>query len=88
MAGDGIHALEEFSPVKNGKGVDSPLTAKRAISNLAGKWHELAGVTVPRNRDGNVAVPLEISPRFALDVEEFKARIAAGQKIEGPKYWE
>src|SRR5262245_18073770 len=58
---------EEFSPVKNADGVDSPATAKQAMGNLAGMWLEQCGAKVRRDGDGNVSVPLEVSPRFALD---------------------
>jgi UDP-N-acetylglucosamine/UDP-N-acetylgalactosamine diphosphorylase len=79
---------EEFSPVKNAEGVDSPKTAKHAIIELAAKWHELAGVAVPRDAEGKSAVPLEISPRFALDHEEFKERVPADHEVKEAKYWE
>jgi len=77
---------EEFSPVKNADGVDSPATARRAISNLAGRWLEQAGVTVRRDQAGNVELPLEVSPRFALDAAELAARVWPGQSIDGPTY--
>jgi len=77
---------EEFSPVKNADGVDSPATARQAMSNLAGRWLEQAGVTIPRDDAGNVAVPLEVSPRFALDAAELAARIWPGRVIDGPTY--
>jgi UDP-N-acetylglucosamine/UDP-N-acetylgalactosamine diphosphorylase len=79
---------EEFSPVKNADGVDCPATAKQAISNLAGRWLEQAGVKVPRDAKGNVAVPLEVSPRFALDAAELAARVSPGRVIDGPTYFE
>lgn len=79
---------EEFAPVKNAEGTDSPATARQAISNLAGAWLEQAGATVPRNRDGNVTAPLEISPRFALDAEELASRIWPGRVIESATYLE
>src|SRR5262249_13629289 len=52
---------EEFSPVKNADGIDSPATARQAISNLAGRWLEDRGAKVRRDAEGNVSVPLEIS---------------------------
>jgi len=79
---------EEFSPVKNADGVDSPATAKQAISNLAGRWLERAGVKVPRDPSGNVTVALEISPRFALDAAELAARVWLGRAVDGPTYLE
>ncbi|MBO0698806.1 MAG: UDPGP type 1 family protein [Zavarzinella sp.] len=79
---------EEFSPVKNANGVDSPATAKVAIANLAGSWLEKAGVRVARNSEGNVAEPLEISPRFAMDADELAARVWPGRVVDGPLYLE
>ena len=58
---------EEFEPLKNATGADSPETVRQAMSNLAADWLEKAGVQVPRQADGNAAVPLEISPLYALD---------------------
>jgi UDP-N-acetylglucosamine/UDP-N-acetylgalactosamine diphosphorylase len=79
---------EEFSPVKNATGVDSPATAKVAIANLAGTWLEQAGVRVARNAEGNVAQPLEISPRFALDATELSGRLWPGRVVDAPLYLE
>jgi UDP-N-acetylglucosamine/UDP-N-acetylgalactosamine diphosphorylase len=79
---------DEFSPVKNAEGVDSPATAKQAMSNQAGRWLEAAGVRVPRDKEGNVTVPLEVSPRLALDADELKARVRPGLVVDGPLYLE
>ena len=66
---------EEFAPLKNATGADSPEAVKQAISDLAADWLEAAGVTVPKRPDGEAAVALEISPLFALDAEEFAAKV-------------
>jgi UDP-N-acetylglucosamine/UDP-N-acetylgalactosamine diphosphorylase len=79
---------EEFAPVKNADGVDSPATAKQALSNQAGTWLGKAGVKVPRDKSGNVAFSLEVSPRFALDASELSARIWPGRVINSPTYLE
>jgi UDP-N-acetylglucosamine/UDP-N-acetylgalactosamine diphosphorylase len=78
---------EEFVPLKNAVGPDSPPVVRQAISNLAAKWLERTGARVPRNEKGDVAYPLEISPLFALDAEEFAARISESIRIDGPRYW-
>src|SRR5205807_7164268 len=65
---------EEFVPLKNATGADSPPVVRQAISDLAGDWLGRAGVAVPRRLDGAVAVPLELSSLFALDVDESAAK--------------
>jgi UDP-N-acetylglucosamine/UDP-N-acetylgalactosamine diphosphorylase len=77
---------EEFEPLKNATGKDSPQTVRQAISNLAGDWLEKAGVTVPRRDKGDVAVPLEISPLYALDAEELAPKVDRSLRIQGPTY--
>jgi len=77
----------EFHPLKNATGPDSPETVKQAMSNLAGNWLEQAGVKVPRRDNGDVAVPLEISPLFALDAEDLKGKVGPHTRIAGPAYF-
>ncbi|MDG2148509.1 MAG: UDPGP type 1 family protein [Planctomycetota bacterium] len=62
---------DEFSPVKNAEGSDSPATCTAALSEQAKRWMASAGLAVP---DG-VA---EIGPLFALDQEEFRANLTRG----------
>ena len=77
---------EEFVPLKNATGADSPETVRQAISNLAGDWLEKAGVRIPRNANGDTSVPLEISPLYALDAEELARKVPRDIRIEGPTY--
>jgi UDP-N-acetylglucosamine/UDP-N-acetylgalactosamine diphosphorylase len=76
---------EEFVPLKNATGPDSPEVVQKAISNQAAAWLEQAGVAVPRRPNGDAAVPLEVSPLFALDAEEV-ARRARSLRIDGPTF--
>ena len=76
---------QEFAPVKNAEGPDSPLTAKQLICDDAALMLEKAGVTVPRKPSGRLAVPVEVSPLFALDAEEL-ARKVRDVTITGPTY--
>ena len=78
---------EEFMPLKNATGADSPQTTRQAISNLAADWLEAAGATVPRQANGDAAVPLEISPLYALDAEELAAKVARGTRIAEATYF-
>jgi UDP-N-acetylglucosamine/UDP-N-acetylgalactosamine diphosphorylase len=78
---------EEFVPLKNATGPDSPESVRQAISNLAGHWLEKAGIQVPRKPSGDVAVPLEIGPLYALDAEELAAKVDRKLRIEGQPIW-
>jgi hypothetical protein len=42
---------------------------------------------VPQQANGDVAVPLEISPLFALDAAEFAAKTDRSWRIDGPRYF-
>ena len=79
--------LVEFHPVKNATGADSPATVRQALCNQAGTWLEAAGVTVPRQANGDVDVPLEISPLFALDAGELRSKVSPQTQITGPTYF-
>lgn len=75
---------EEFAPLKNATGADSPEAVRQALSNRAARWLEAAGVAVPRDAAGNAAVPIELSPLFALDAAECAAKLPPGFRVHGP----
>lgn len=77
---------EEFEPLKNATGPDSPETVKRAISDLAADWLQQAGVSVPRTGDGHAAVALEISPLYAWRPEELAKKLPRTLKVAGDTY--
>ena len=64
---------EEFSPVKNAQGDDSPATSKRDQIRRAAEWLERAGCDVPR-KDSEPDGLIEISPLLAENAEQLKGR--------------
>lgn len=68
---------EEFAPLKNGSGPDSPETVRAAISALHAGWLAAAGVPTHGH-------PVEVSPLLALDAAELRAKLPAGLKVTGP----
>jgi UDP-N-acetylglucosamine/UDP-N-acetylgalactosamine diphosphorylase len=77
---------EEFVPLKNATGADSPEEVRQALSNVAADWLRAAGAQVPM-RGEDAAVPLEVSPLFALDAAELAAKVPAGTVVSGPAYF-
>jgi UDP-N-acetylglucosamine/UDP-N-acetylgalactosamine diphosphorylase len=74
---------EQFSPIKNADGPDSPATCRRDMNRLYARWLEGAGVSVARDADGE-PVDLEIDPRLALDRDEAQARLIGHPPITRP----
>jgi UDP-N-acetylglucosamine/UDP-N-acetylgalactosamine diphosphorylase len=64
---------EEFSPVKNAEGADSPATCRRDQVRRAARWLAAAGVSVPM-KAGEPDCALEISPLYAATAEQLKQR--------------
>jgi len=61
---------EEFAPIKNADGNDSPATSHQLQSDRAGEWLAAHGVEIPRRGDGSVDAKLEISPLTALEASD------------------
>jgi UDP-N-acetylglucosamine/UDP-N-acetylgalactosamine diphosphorylase len=64
---------EEFSPVKNAEGVDSPATCRRDQIRRAARWLQSAGVELPQ-KQGEPDEVLEISPLFATSAAQLATR--------------
>jgi len=85
LAGDTViletDRREEFSPVKNAEGEDSPNTCLHDQVRRAATWLEAAGINVPRDADGQVASAVEISPLYADSAEELAQKVDRGMEI-------
>ena len=79
---------EEFSPIKEPEGPDSPSAARAALSRRYARWLEAAGVAVERGPEGEPAEPVEVSPLAALSAGEVRGRLAGGGRLPRPIYLE
>jgi UDP-N-acetylglucosamine/UDP-N-acetylgalactosamine diphosphorylase len=66
---------EEFGPVKNAAGPDSPQTARQVMVARTADWLESAGVAVPRKPDHSPNCLIEIAPSFAVEKEDIKKKL-------------
>ena len=74
---------DEFSPVKNPVGDDSPDTARRDMVLKWARWLDACGVAVPRGDDGVPTVKIEIDPCYALGPDDLKQKLPADFSIDG-----
>ncbi|MGZ0708137.1 UTP--glucose-1-phosphate uridylyltransferase [Coraliomargarita sp. W4R53] len=68
---------DDFSPVKNAEGVDSPKSSKEDQLRMFARWLKAAGESIETDETGLPAVTFEISPRFAADEADFVTQWAA-----------
>ena len=66
---------EEFSPVKNAAGADSPETCRHDLIAKWGRWFDAIGVDLPHDADGFPSVPIEIDPLYARTPAQLKQRL-------------
>lgn len=76
---------EDFAPVKNAEGVDSPATARALLTNQYARWLEAAGCRVPRKPDGAPDCRIELAPTtslFGAGLEKYRElKIAPGADV-------
>jgi UDP-N-acetylglucosamine/UDP-N-acetylgalactosamine diphosphorylase len=77
-----VRREEEFAPVKNPTGEDSPDTSREALTALFRTWLEAAGFEV----DGDGSQQIEISPLFALDADEFTKKVGKKNILSSKLY--
>jgi UDP-N-acetylglucosamine/UDP-N-acetylgalactosamine diphosphorylase len=77
---------EEFAPIKNSEGEDSPATARELMIDLHARWLEEAGARLPRDSGRNIEGLLEISPLFALDADELRDKLPDTLELTLPLY--
>ena len=79
-----VDPASAFAPLKNASGAkdDTPESVRSQLSALHRGWLREAGVEVDDD------VPVEISPLYALDAEELKAKVRPGTRIEKPTYFD
>lgn len=77
---------EEFAPLKNAAGADSPETVRRALVQLHAGWLEAAGAAVPRDLAGDPVHPVEVSPLVALGADELRGKVRPGFAVTGPTH--
>jgi UDP-N-acetylglucosamine/UDP-N-acetylgalactosamine diphosphorylase len=66
---------EEFAPVKNAAGPDSPQVTRKMMVERSASWLEAAGAAIPRKPDGSVDCLIEISPSFALEKDDIRTKL-------------
>ncbi|MBL0927886.1 MAG: UDPGP type 1 family protein [Phycisphaerales bacterium] len=74
--------IEEFAPIKNAEGQDSPHTCRRLQTERAARWLEAAGVQIPRDPTGHAQCTLEIGPLSAMDPEDIPGIKGLPRRIE------
>lgn len=72
---------DEFSPVKNATGSDSPETTRHDLVAKYTRWLNACGVTVPLEADGRQTIQIEIDPCYALNAGQLKQRLRPDFKV-------
>ncbi|MEX2382874.1 MAG: UDPGP type 1 family protein [Opitutales bacterium] len=66
--------VEEFAPVKNAEGNDSPETCRENQLKLFARWFDSVGQSLPVDGNGVPKITVEISPLFAWGEDSFRRK--------------
>jgi UDP-N-acetylglucosamine/UDP-N-acetylgalactosamine diphosphorylase len=66
--------IEEFAPIKNAEGTDSPATSRALQSQRAARWLASHGVEVPWGPDGDVDAVIELSHLTAIEPADLQGK--------------
>ena len=64
---------EQFAPIKNADGEDSPASSRAALAARTAAWFKQAGIPFPLDQDGQPAATVELSPRTLNSPEDLQA---------------
>ncbi len=76
---------QEFSPVKNADGSDSPETCRKDLSRKWAWWLESAGIVIPFDRYGYPLHSIEVDPCFADSPSAMKIAVEEGRANINPQ---
>lgn len=66
--------VQEFAPIKNAEGLDSPGSSAQLQTQRAALWLESVGLRIPRRSDGSIDCAIEISPLTALEPDDLTTK--------------
>jgi UDP-N-acetylglucosamine/UDP-N-acetylgalactosamine diphosphorylase len=84
---------DDFSPVNNAEGIDSPKTCREDQMRQFVRWLKLAGKAVETDATGLPKIEVEVSPLFGYDEDSFvdgigKRSLKRDELTHGPLYLE
>jgi UDP-N-acetylglucosamine/UDP-N-acetylgalactosamine diphosphorylase len=84
---------DDFSPVKNAEGIDSPKTCREDQMRQFSRWLKLGSKSVETDSTGLPKIDIEVSPLFGYDEDSFldslnKRSLKRDELTHGPLYLE